>query len=143
MRTITVNGHLFDFLGIEPYTRLDGGKTTLRCWRKQCEHPGCEESWRFKSVGGKHSAPEEGVDYDFKIKAFNRVMCAAHYVPKQQRRGANGRATARVKDADIAELRKLAAEGVSPVALSFWFPLTPATIREIIAGRRRPVLLNV
>lgn len=135
---VTVNGVEIHHTGVEPYTKINGDETLLQCWSKQCEHPGCTNHMEFKTAGGHYGVPKEGDSLTFSNRKFLRKLCPTHYVRKDQDHAAGGRASARVSDADVAEMRRLAKEeGASPDGLAMFYPLTPGTIREILAGRRR------
>lgn len=138
MTPIEINGHTFLFTGLEPYTRLNGSKTWLNCWSKNCSHPGCKEFWEFKTAAS--DTPE---DYPpgggtHKDRRFAKVLCKAH-TPKVKRKHAPDAYNhqRRVTDAEVAQMRQLYRDGASYQDLALAWPLTPGSIREIISGRRR------
>lgn len=126
------NGRVFTLQGTEPYTRKNGTETTLNVWHAPCARPGCAEPCVVKTPGESEAAHS---------KAFNRLHCATHALPMHEvrRRGAISQCKARAKvtDAEVAEIRAYAAQGLTPEDLALTYPLTSRTIREVIAGRRR------
>jgi len=127
-------GRVFVAFETVPHTRIDGKKTMLQRWRGTCAHPGCAAVFVVVTpltVGS--------------TKAFERKHCDAHKLNWQQiqalgrahqaSRGANRSRV--LSDAEVAEIRRLAGEGLKPADLALVYPATAGTLREIIAGRRR------
>lgn len=159
MKDVDVRGVLFTYVGETPHTRRDGTVTRLFCWRKWCEHPGCVESWDFKTPtenpDGTLKTPEGGPHAS---QGFLARLCRWHR-PKnpRKRRTRAGKVKGahpglgkpspnrRLSEADVAEMRTIAAESPSPFksrqalynALALIFPVSAATAREIVAGRKR------
>lgn len=131
MEPVTHKGRTFTFQRTEPYTRKNGTHTFLNVWHAPCAREGCSNPCEVKT-------PSEGFGIS---KAFNKLHCPDHVLTMAEvrRRGAVSQCLARrkVTDAQVAEIRAYAAEGVTPETLEMVYPLTSRTIREIIAGRRR------
>jgi hypothetical protein len=136
-----IDGHEFTFLGLEPYTRKDGTDTMLRVWRTHCSTSGCSNMWEFKTPAGDNPALQvPDVGYPPRGHAFSSRLCKECYVPgdrKPMRTPEGGWKWAKTSDADVAEIRSLAASGVPYKTIALCYPLKPGTIREIVNGRRR------
>jgi hypothetical protein len=136
-----IDGHEFTFTGLEPYTRKDGKQTTLRVWRTTCKAEGCNNTWEVRTPAGAnpaHQVPD--ASYPPVGRVFNRTLCKECYVPGDRKpmQAPNGGWTwAKTSNADVVEIRRLAASGVPYATIALCFPLQPGTIREIVKGRRR------
>lgn len=138
MQTFTTpDGRTFEYMGVEPYRRVNGSWTRLDVWRLHCSREGCTGFREFKvPVGTTRS------------NNFNLKHCREHAATREQYLANGASALARINsdptqrrrvlsDADIAEIRKLHAEGLKYAVIALLFPATPGTIREIVKGRRR------
>lgn len=96
-------------------------------------------------------SPEEALPH---YTQFRRLHCDAHKATPQEalerarralrERGISSRlltnlnkARSKVSDADVVEIRRLAAKGAKPRELMLVFPLAESTLRSIINGTRR------
>lgn len=152
MREIEAHGHLFEFHGTTRHITGDNRVTTLYCWAKGCEHPGCTEKWTFKSpafnADGKLVPPEDPSRHYWGGK-FDRFLCRQHHVrpPRvstkpRKVKSSTYRSRQTVSDRDVADMRKIASEYVGTrrslyQGLALVYPLSAGTIREIVEGRRR------
>jgi hypothetical protein len=136
MKVFTFNGRQFTHLGFKPHVTRDGRAVYLNRWSTPCTCEGCTNVVEFSTPAGPSPDLRYWETNEPKAKAFNRDKCRQHarVLPDA---AAGGRASARVSDADVAELRHHASQGVPFAVLAVWYPLTPRTIREIVAGRRR------
>jgi hypothetical protein len=127
------NGNLFTFHRFEPYTRKDGTPTLLQVWHGVCARGGCARAVVVKIP--EKSRPELNRANFEKLhcKVHNRVITKA----RRDAAAASCRARSKVSDQDVADIRRLAAEGFKAKELELVFPLSQGAIREIISRRRR------
>lgn len=137
MKSYTFFGRAFTFEGYEPHTTLDGRDVFLSKWRTPCQHAGCTAQLVLKTPGGPDPQADYWDNHTPRALRNARKFCDDHTQRHPLDHAAGGRASARISDQEVEELRALAASGVTCDQLSVWFPLTPKTIREIVAGRRR------
>lgn len=142
---LRINDHDFEFVGVEPYIRVDGSRTFLNAWRTACAHDGCRASWEFKTPASDTPSayPPGGLRHASKL--FTRLFCAEHKPKVKRARPKRGPAVPRVSDADVATMREIARSmraegfpvGIISRGLSVQYPLSFRTIEEILGGRRR------
>jgi hypothetical protein len=146
VEVIEIEGRTFEMTGLVPYTRRDGAETTLYGWRAHCVHHGCTTTWCFNASalnrnGEMVAASDPSRHYAF---GFKKQFCDEHR--PQRRTGPNTYASRRlITDQEVAEMHSLAAsfQGTRAAlygAASMAFGVTPGTAREILSGRKRPVL---
>ena len=70
-------------------------------------------------------------------KAARQVAMAEQAATKAARANPLGHPKRKLSDEDVAEIRKLSAEGFSSGELAMVFPVSSSAIRNILGGRRR------
>ena len=139
MQTFTTeDGRTFEYVRREPYQRKDKTWMELDVWWLQCSAPGCDEYREFKVPAGsttsqyfkfKHCAKHAVSSEEFRKRGALALVAKINNDPTRRRRV--------LTDAEIVEIRKLAAEGFKYADIALLFPATPGTVREIVKGRRR------
>lgn len=141
MTTLTIRGHQFTFLGVEPYTRQDGSKTFLNCWHAVCATKGCGNAWRFKTPASDDPSryPPGGSTHN--SYNFDNRICQACKPPRQVKPGSYA-SRQRITDDEVATMREIASTYTGDKrqlyqVLGLTFSVSAGTAREIVKGRRR------
>jgi hypothetical protein len=138
---LAINGHSFEFLGAQPYTRLDGSSTFLNVWRTRCAHDGCSAQWEFKTPASDDPSRYPPGGSTHKGYGFTQRHCQAHR-PKRVAKPTTYASRQRVTAEDVQVMHQFAStfsgtRNALYQALAITFGLSPGTTREILAGRRR------
>jgi hypothetical protein len=121
-------GRVFTLVRTEPFITKRGEMVTLNVWEAPCGHPGCVEKFHIKVTAS---------DVEFRSKSFYIKHCAAHRLTPSEAFRNMRLARRKVRDVDVAEIRRLAAEGHTPDAIALVYPIAPRTVRAIVSGERR------
>lgn len=120
MQHVNRKGQVFTLVRTEPYVNRQGNNIVLNVWESICAHPGCANMFNIRTPSH---------DTDNKSQAFYGRHCDNHKTTPTSRRLVN--------DADVAEIRQLAAEGIPHWAIALVYPVAEGTVRAFVEGRRR------
>jgi len=122
------SGIEFTLIGERPYIRKNGTQTTLKLWQAPCAV--CGEPFTI-------STPIS--DTANTSSAFYRKHCPDHKIFHSAADffKAGQAAKRKVSDDEVAKIREMAKDGLDNETIALFYPLTPNSIREIVAGRRR------
>src|SRR5574343_520495 len=137
-----ITGHLVEK---RPHTRLDGTPSGILLWRIKCTEPGCTETLERTSgiqqvaVSPIHCAGHKLKSARYLSRARQNAKEARRAALEGMRKAPNplGHPRRKISDEDVAEIRRLSAEGLSSKDLAVIFPVADSTIRSILLGNRR------
>ena len=162
---ISPNGSEMTLVGHVPYTRKDGAPSAVLHWQRECCVCGVRfdisTGLNWKTHNASRRCPEhrmtreEWIDICRKkgeasraakktLQARRKAEKAAQKEAKQaalaqMRRAPNplGHPRRKLSDEDVAEIRRLSAEGLSSKDLAVVFPVSDSAVRNILRGARR------
>jgi hypothetical protein len=143
---VEIEGRTFEMTGVVPYRRRDGLETTLYGWRGSCMHHGCTATWCFNATALNRAGELVPIDDPSRhyAQGFKKQFCDLHR-PKRRTLESTYASRRLITDQEVIEMHGVASDfqgskGDLWKLLSLVYGVTPGTAREILSGRKRPVL---